>query len=59
MTGPVETVLLAGKVHGGTIRVPTQTSMGCTSMVGATPMASRGTISMLLHQVGSHFAIQT
>ena len=51
--------LLTGKVHGGITLVPTQTSMGCTSMVRVTAMASHGTISMLLHQVITHSAIQT
>ena len=60
MTGTVvRTVLPAGKERGGTITVPAQTSMGCTSAVRATPTVSHGTISMSLHQVGTHFDIQT
>ena len=59
MTGTVVTVLPVGEEHGGTITVPTQTSMGCTSVVRATMMVSRGTISMLLQEVGALFAIRT
>ena len=58
MTGGVVTVLLPVMEPGGTTRVPTQTSMGCTFTVGVTAMASHGTILMPLLQVGSHFAIQ-
>ena len=59
MTGTVVTVLLSGVEPGGTTGVPTQTSMVCTSMVRSTVMASRGTISMLLHRGITHSAIQT
>ena len=59
MTGPVVTVLPAGKERGGTITVPFQTSMDCTSAVSGTVMVSHGTISMLLQEVGTHFDIQT
>ena len=34
MTGPVVTVLQDCKLHGGTIFVPTQTSMGCIYLDG-------------------------
>ena len=59
MTGPVVTVLIHIKEHGGTITVITPTSMGYTSMVEVTVMVSYGGISMLLYQVITHFAIQT
>ena len=57
MSGAV-TVLPAGKERGGTGAVPTQTSMGCTSVVRATVMVLCGTISMPLRPVHAHFAIQ-
>ena len=59
MTFGVVTVLHTGKVPGGTGTAATQTSMDCTVMVRATSEVSHGYISMLLHQVGAHFAIQT
>ena len=59
MTFGVVTVLQAGKVPGGTATAAAQTSMDCTVMVRATSEVSHGFNSMLLHQVGAHFAIQT
>ena len=55
----VVTVLQAVEEPGGIITVITQTSMGCTSMVGATVLVLHGGISTPLHQLGLHFAIQT
>ena len=56
MTGTVAlTVQCTIKERGGTIPVPTQTSMGCTSMARITTVVLHGTISMRLHQAGSHF----
>ena len=59
MTSGAVTVLQTGEEHGGTTGVPTQTSMDHTSAVRTTTVASHGTISMLLHQVGALFATQT
>ena len=52
-------VLCTVKVPGGTATAATQTSMDCTLMVRATTLVSHGYNSMLLYQVGVHFAIQT
>ena len=52
------TVLCMTKEPGGTTRVPTLTSMDCTSMIRATAMVSHGGISMLL-MAHAHFDIQT
>ena len=53
------TVQCTIKERGGTTGVPTQTSMGCTSMARVITVVSHGCISMPLHQVGSHFDTQT
>ena len=61
MTSGVAIVLdlLTDKDDSGTAIVGTRTSMGCTSVVRVIVMVLHGTTSMLLQQVGSHFAIQT
>ena len=62
MTGLATVIVLVLRTveeHGGTAIAVTQISMGFTVMVGVTVMVSHGTISMPLHQVGVHFAIQT
>ena len=47
------------KERGGTALVVSQISMGFTLMARATTVVSHGDISMPLHQIGVHFAIQT
>ena len=51
--------LLTTKEDGGTTVVGSQTSTDCTSVVRVIVMVLHGTTSMLLQEVGSHFAIQT
>ena len=48
MTGPVVTVLQTDKVPGGTITVPSLTSMGCTSVELTTAKVSGGAFSTQL-----------